>query len=207
MLEKLQNKLPTSIVAELQSVQIFTDTPTPLRLLNTPLRLAHFLAQTHYESGGFNYIEENLNYSAKRLMEVFPKQFKNINPHDYAHDPERIANHVYANRMGNGNEASGDGYKYRGRGYLQLTGRKNYEQFFICAGLQPHSNPDLVANSCALASAAWFFDTNQLWKWCDVGSSDRAVLNVAMRVSDGTHGINGIKRRIELFNFYYGLLQ
>lgn len=202
-LEKLKNQIPPHLFAELQSVQIFPDTPTPLRLLNTPLRLAHFLAQTHHESNGFNDNEENLNYSAKRLTEVFPKYFKNINPLNYANDPERIANYVYANRMGNGNEATGDGYKYRGRGYLQLTGRKNYEKFFIYVGLQPHSNPDLVAQRYAIASAAWFFETNQLWKWCDVATSDQAVLDVTKRVNGGT---NGIKRRIELFNFYYGLL-
>lgn len=204
MLQKLKDHLPPYIFAELQSVEIFPDKPTPLRLLNTPLRLAHFLAQAHYESDGFKHVEENLNYSAKQLSEVFPRHFKNINPLDYAHDAERIANHVYANRMGNGNEASGDGYKYRGRGYLQLTGKKNYQRFFISVGLAADSNPDLVAKEFALSSAAWFFEDNQLWKWCDVGSGSQAVFDVTKRVNGGT---NGIERRIELFEFYYGLVK
>jgi putative chitinase len=172
--------------------------------INTPLRVAHFLAQCGHESGGFRVTQENLNYSAKGLNGIFKKYFPTeAAATPYARQPQKIANKVYANRMANGSEASGDGYKFRGRGYIQLTGRDNYTQFGKAIGVDIPSNPDLVSSQYALASAAWFWSKNGLNKLADAGASDTAVTSITKRVNGGTIGLPD---RIKHFKEYYHLL-
>lgn len=168
-------------------------------------RAAHFFAQTNHESGGFAKFSENLNYSAKGLRGVFGKYF----PSDalatqYERKPEKIANRVYANRMGNGDEASGDGWKYRGRGALQLTGKDNYRAFSQYLG-KPEilSNPDLVATTYTFESALWFFEKNKLWAICDRGVTDETILLLTKRINGGTHGLDDRSRKTKK---YYGIL-
>ena len=157
----------------------------------SPVRAAHFFAQTAHETGGFNAFSENLNYSAKGLRGIFKKYF----PTDalaaqYERKPEKIANRVYASRMGNGPEASGDGFRYRGRGALQLTGKDNYKAFAdYCKRPDVMSNPDLVAGELAFESAMFFFERNKLWNICDQGVTDAAILALTKKVNGGTHGL------------------
>jgi putative chitinase len=180
------------------------DTMTKFEL-NTPLRLAHFLAQSGHESGGFKALNENLNYGAKGLRGIFGKYFPtDAKALEYERKPEKIANLVYGGRMGNGAEASGDGYKFRGRGYIQLTGKQNYTNFAKFIGEDTVSNPDLVASKYPLASAAFFFDSNKLWSICDKGADDATVTAVTKRVNGGTIGLPD---RIKHFKEYYNLLK
>jgi len=172
--------------------------------INTPLRVAHFLAQCGHESGGFRVTQENLNYSAKGLNGIFRKYFPTeAAAAAYARNPQKIANKVYSSRMGNGSEASGDGYKFRGRGYIQLTGRDNYTAFGKSIGVDIPNNPDSVATTYALASAAWFFSKNGLHKIADEGASDVVVTKITKRVNGGTIGLPD---RIKHFKEYYHLL-
>ena len=157
--------------------------------ITTNLRLAHFLAQCALESTNFTATVENMNYSAQRLLQVFPKYFKNVDVNAYARNPEKIGSRVYANRMGNGDEASGDGFRYRGRGYIQLTGKNNYQSFTNHIGEDCVANPDLVATEYPLASAGFFFNSNNIWAICDQGASDATVTSVTKRVNGGTHGL------------------
>ena len=157
--------------------------------ITTNLRLAHFLAQCALESTGFTATVENLNYSAQRLLQVFPKYFKNVDVNAYARNPQKIGSRVYANRMGNGDEASGDGFKFRGRGYIQLTGKNNYTSFSKFVGEDCVANPDLVATKYPLASAAFFFNSNNIWAICDRGADDATVTSVTKAVNGGTHGL------------------
>src|ERR1041385_5851403 len=168
--------------------------------ITTNLRLAHFLAQCALESMNFTAVVENLNYSAPRLVQVFPKYFRNVDPNAYARNPQKIGSRVYANRMGNGDEASGDGYKYRGRGYIQLTGRNNYQAFSGFIGQDCVANPDLVATTYPLASAAFFFNSNNIWRICDQGSSDATVTAVTKAVNGGTHGLADRLQYFKKFN-------
>jgi putative chitinase len=151
--------------------------------ITTNLRLAHFLAQCALESQVFTATEENLRYRADRLLQVFPKYFRGVDTAPYANNPQKIANRVYANRMGNGDEASGDGYKFRGRGYIQLTGKSNYTSFTQFIGEDCVANPDLVKTKHPLASAAFFFQSNNIWAICDRGASDAAVTAVSTAVN------------------------
>jgi putative chitinase len=171
--------------------------------ITTNLRLAHFLAQCALESMNFTAVVENLNYSAQRLFQVFPKYFKNVDVDTYARNPQKIGSRVYANRMGNGDEASGDGFKYRGRGYIQLTGKNNYQSFTDHIGEDCVANPDLVATKYPLASAGFFFNSNNIWTVCDQGSSDAVVTNVTKRVNGGTHGL---AERIQNFKKFFQAL-
>jgi putative chitinase len=168
----------------------------------SPHRAAHFFAQTAHESGGFKAFSENLNYSAKGLRSIFGKYF----PTDalaraYERKPEKIANRVYANRMGNGDEASGDGWKYRGRGPLQLTGKNNYRAFGKYIGREQEilDNPDLVATELGFESALWFFDANKLWSICDQGINDAAILQLTKRINGGTHGLDDRKLKTKKY--------
>jgi putative chitinase len=168
------------------------------------LRLAHFLAQCGHESGGFRATQENLNYSAKGLNGIFRKYFPTeAAAASYARQPEKIASKVYANRMGNGTEASKEGFKFRGRGYIQLTGKENYTSFGKSINEDICSNPDKVASSYALLSAAWFFNKNGLHRIADEGSSDTVVTKITKRVNGGTIGLAD---RIKHFKEYYALL-
>ena len=172
--------------------------------ITTPLRLAHFLAQCGHESGGFRAVQENLNYSAKGLCGIFRKYFPSVTvAMQYERKPEKIANKVYANRMGNGNEASGDGWKHRGRGYIQLTGKENYKAFDATVPEDILANPDLVATKYALASAAFFFKKNGLWDICDRGADMATVTAVTKRVNGGTIGLADRQKH---FNEFYHLL-
>ena len=158
----------------------------------SPNRAAHFFAQTAHESGGFKAFSENLNYGAKGLRGIFRKYFPtDAMARAYERKPQKIANRVYANRMGNGNEASGEGWLFRGRGALQLTGKFNFKAFSDYIG-RPDvmTNPDLVATELAFESALWFFDRNKLWSICDQGTGDAAILALTKRINGGTHGLD-----------------
>ena len=167
----------------------------------SPARAAHFFGQTAHETGGFKAFTENLNYGAKGLRGIFGKYF----PTDsvalqYERKPEKIANRVYANRMGNGSEASGDGWKYRGRGALQLTGKDNYAAFAkYCNRPDVMTNPDLVATELAFESAMFFFERNKLWSICDQGVNDAAILSVSKKVNGGTHGLEDRKTKTKTY--------
>ncbi len=157
----------------------------------SPARAAHFFGQTAHETGGFKAFSENLNYNAAGLLAIFKKYFPDMaTANRYARQPEKIANRVYANRMGNGTEASGDGWRYRGRGALQLTGRDNYAAFAkYCNRPDVMSNPDIVATELAFESAMFFFERNKLWAICDQGITDSAILALTKRINGGTHGL------------------
>jgi putative chitinase len=157
----------------------------------TPVRAAHFFAQTAHETGGFKAFTENLNYNAAGLKSIFKKYFPDDSTANrYARQPEKIANRVYASRMGNGPEASGDGWRYRGRGALQLTGKDNYQAFAkYCNRPDVMSNPDIVATELAFESAMFFFERNKLWAICDQGISDSAILALTKKINGGTHGL------------------
>lgn len=178
----LTGKVPDAVLAQIPAAAAEFG-------IKTNLRLAHFLAQCALESTGFTATVENLNYSAQRLLQVFPKYFKNVDVNAYARNPQKIGSRVYANRMGNGDEASGDGFKFRGRGYIQLTGKNNYTSFSTFVGEDCVASPDLVATKYPLASAAFFFNSNNIWAICDQGSSDATVTSVTKRVNGGTHGL------------------
>jgi putative chitinase len=169
----------------------------------TPVRAAHFFAQTAHETGGFKAFSENLNYSAQGLQGIFGKYFPGTLEESYARQPEKIANRVYADRMGNGPEASGDGWKYRGRGALQLTGKANYKAFSEYLN-KPEimDNPDLVATTYAFESAMFFFDKNKLWSICDQGINDAAILALTKRINGGTHGLDDRKEKTLKFYEY-----
>jgi putative chitinase len=171
----------------------------------TPERAAHFFAQTAHETGGFKAFSENLNYSADGLQKIFGKYFPGLLEEQYARNPEKIANRVYADRMGNGNEASGDGWKYRGRGALQLTGKSNYKAFSdYLKNPLIMEQPDLVAGELAFESAMFFFDKNKLWDICDKGVTKETILALTKRINGGTHGL--ADREEKTFK-YYGFLK
>jgi len=196
-LEKLKGHIPDAVIAQIP------DTAAKFNITNT-LRLAHFLAQCGHESGGFRAVSENLNYSAKGLVVTFPKYFNATTAIQYERKPEMIAAKVYGGRMGNGDEASKEGYKFRGRGYIQLTGKSNYTALTRFIGEDCVNNPDLVATKYPLASAAFFFDSNKLWSICDKGADDDTVTSVTKRVNGGTIGLAD---RIKHFKEYYALLK
>ena len=171
----------------------------------TPERAAHFFAQTAHETGGFKAFSENLNYSADGLQKIFGKYFPGLLEEQYARNPEKIANRVYADRMGNGAEASGDGWKYRGRGALQLTGKSNYKAFSdYLKNPSIMEQPDLVAGELAFESAMFFFDKNKLWEICDKGVNKDTILALTKRINGGTHGLAD---REEKTIKYYGWLK
>jgi putative chitinase len=157
------------------------------REINTPVRQAMFLSQLAHESGNFKFVVENLNYSADALRRVFGKYFPTEElANQYARQPERIANRVYASRMGNGDEASGEGWKYRGRGLIQLTGKDNYASFSMQADNNALVEPDLVAQpELAVDSAGWFWTTNRLNQLADTGD----VKAVTRRINGGFNGL------------------
>lgn len=172
--------------------------------IKNPLHLAHFLAQIGHESGNFQYVSENLNYSADGLRKIFPKYFAdNVVAMKYARNSEAIASRVYGNRMGNGDEASKEGFKFRGRGYIQLTGKANYQAFSDFIKEDCVANPDLVSTKYPMDSAIWFFDKNKLWDICSKGAGDDVVTAVTKRVNGGTHGLAD---RIAKFKLYYSLI-
>ena len=195
-LENLKGHIPDSVIAQIPETAAKFN-------ITTSLRLAHFLAQCGHESGSFKAVSENLNYSADGLKKIFGKYFPG-DATSYARNPEKIASKVYANRMGNGDESSKEGFKFRGRGYIQLTGKSNYVGFTKFIGEDCVSNPDLVATKYPLASAAFFFDSNKLWSICDKGADDATVTSVTKRVNGGTIGLAD---RIKHFKEFYNLLK
>ena len=196
-IEKLKGHIPDAVIAQIP------DTAKKFNITNN-LRLAHFLSQCGHESGGFKAVSENLNYSADGLKKIFGKYFPGTLSESYAKQPEKIASRVYGGRMGNGDEASKEGYKFRGRGFIQLTGKANYTNFTKFIGEDCISNPDLVSTKYPLASAAFFFDSNKLWSICDKGADDATVTAVTKRVNGGTIGLPD---RIKHFKEYYNLLK
>lgn len=172
--------------------------------INTPNRIASFIAQCGHESGGWRVFSENLNYKADALNSLFGKYFAKAgkNAADYAKQPEKIANLIYADRMGNGNTASGDGFKYRGRGPIQLTGKANYVAFSKDMGIDVVSNPDLVATDkkVALMSAIWFWNKNGLNKFAD--SAD--IKGMTKKINGG---FIGLEERIAHYNDAIALLK
>jgi putative chitinase len=196
-IDKLKGHIPDAVIAQIP------ETAAKFNITNN-LRLAHFLAQCGHESGGFKAVSENLNYSADGLKKIFPKYFPGNLAESYARNPEKIASKVYGGRMGNGDETTKEGFKFRGRGYIQLTGKANYTNFAKFIGEDTVANPDLVATKYPLASAGFFFDSNKLWAICDKGADDATVTAVTKRVNGGTIGLAD---RIKHFNEYYDLLK
>jgi putative chitinase len=196
-IDKLKGHVPDAVIAQIP------ETAAKFNITNN-LRLAHFLAQCGHESGGFKAVSENLNYSADGLKKIFPKYFPGNLAESYARNPEKIASKVYGGRMGNGDETTKEGFKFRGRGYIQLTGKANYTNFAKFIGEDTVANPDLVATKYPLASAAFFFDSNKLWSICDKGADDVTVTAVTKRVNGGTIGLVD---RIKHFKEYYNLLK
>ena len=194
-LEKLKGHIPDSVITQIPDVMKTFG-------IDTPVELAHFLSQCGHESAGFKVVNENLNYSAKGLLGIFKKYFPSqALAEAYQRKPEKIANKVYASRMGNGDEASGEGFKFRGRGFIQLTGKSNYTAFGKAIGVDIVVNPDLVATKYPLLSAAWFFSKNCLGKCKD--ASDASVLAVTKCVNGGTIGLADRQKH---FKEYYHLL-
>ena len=170
-------------------------------IADSQLRLAHFFAQVLHESGCMRFDMENLNYSSEALLKLFGKYFKTKQEADaYARQPEKIANRVYANRMGNRGETSGDGWKYRGRGLIQLTGRTNYKAFADWVGDETIlDQPDRVSSEYAVQSAVFFWDKNSLNRFADKDD----VVGLTHKINGGE---NGLAHRRELFNKAHGLL-
>ena len=163
--------------------------------IDTPQRMAAFLAQCAHESGNFVFIKENLNYKAASLRKVFPKYFPTDElAQQYANKPAAIANRVYANRMGNGDEASGDGYKFCGRGLIQVTGRDNYSWFAASLGIEPEEASEYMETfEGAAQSACWFWETNNLNQWADRGD----IVTLTKRINGGTIGLEDRKKHYE----------
>jgi putative chitinase len=155
--------------------------------IDTPHRVAAFLAQCAHESGGFRALKENLNYKAESLCRVFPKYFPNMDiANQYAHNQEKIANRVYGGRMGNGPEDTGDGFKYCGRGLIQLTGKQNYTKFAESIDTPVEDIPEFLATfEGAIQSACWFWETNNLNQYADKGD----ILTMTKRINGGTIGL------------------
>lgn len=195
-INNLKNAVPDSIIAEIPQVMSKFS-------INTTLRLSHFLAQCAEESENFKVLSENLDYSVQALLSVFHKYFNSGNVNEYARNPVKIANLVYANRMGNGPEASGDGYKFRGRGYIEITGKDNYKAFGETIGVDLVSNPDLVATKYPLLSAAWFFSSHGLNVIADRGANNQIVTIITEHVNGGN---NGLSVREANFSKFYKLL-
>ena len=196
-LDKLKGHIPDSVISQIPETAAKFG-------IDTPLRLAHFLAQCGHESGGFKATQENLNYSAGGLKGIFSKYFKEDGlAESYQRNPQKIASRVYGGRMGNGPESTGEGYKFRGRGYIQLTGKDNYTAFGKAINEDMTANPDKVATHYPLLSAAWFFSKNGLHKMADGGATDAVVTQITKRVNGGTIGLPD---RIKHFKEYYNLL-
>jgi len=195
-LDKLKGHIPDAVISQIPAVMVTFG-------IDTATKLAHFLSQCGHESGGFKIVNENLNYSKDGLRKIFGKYFTTDEiATRYARQPEKIANRVYGNRMGNGAETSGDGWKHRGRGYIQLTGKDNYTAFGKAINVDILANPDLVATQYPLMSAAWFFAKNCLRKCVD--ASPATVKAVTLCVNGGTIGLDDRQKH---FNEYYALLK
>jgi len=195
--DKLKGVIPDSMILELIEESMKFG-------VTTNLRLSHFLSQCDHESNSFKTLTENLNYSADGLKKIFPSYFPGNLNESYAHQPIKIGSRVYANRMGNGDEASQEGFKYRGRSTIMTTGKQNYSDFSKFIGEDCVSNPDLLNTKYALTAGLFFFYRNNLWTICDKGPGIDTITAVTKRVNGG---INGISQRIDKFNKYWNLLK
>lgn len=185
--EILESISPTANPMVLEEFAATMTEAFPAYDVDRPLRAAHFLAQAAHESGGFRVFVENLNYSADRLLVVFPKYFRGVNTNAYARNPQKIANRVYASRMGNGDEASGDGWRFRGRGIFQVTGRSNYETLGDALGIDIVNDPDLATmsdNAVYLALEYW----QRRGLNADADRDD--IVTVTKKINGGTHGLD-----------------
>jgi putative chitinase len=191
--QNLRLKIPSKVLDELPSV---IDTFK----IDSINKLTHFLAQCAHESGNFKVVEENLNYSAEGLLKIFPKYFSKDTAHIAARKPEMIANIVYSNRMGNADKASGDGWRFKGRGYIQLTGKTNYSQFGKFIGVDLIANPELVATKYALTSAAWYFEVRKLWSIANEGIDEKTIIKLTKLINGGTHGLDDRISKTKIFN-------
>lgn len=172
--------------------------------INTVLRLSHFLSQCSHESTKFTKTVENLNYSRVGLLKTFPKYFNNGNVDRYVRNPQKIASFVYANRMGNGSESSGEGFKYRGRGYLQCTGKETYRKLSNEFDIDAINEPELISTTYPLASAGWFFKNKGVILKCDKGANNATISDVTISVNGG---LNGLSDRIIEFNKFFKILK
>ncbi len=195
-IQKLKGVIPDFVLEQLPEVMTKFN-------INTTLRLSHFLSQCSHESGNFKMVTENLNYSKDGLLKIFPKYFPGNLSESYARNPEKIASRVYGGRMGNGDETTKEGWKYRGRGYLQITGKENYKKLGDFLGVDLVKNPELVESKYPLMSAAFFFNNNKLWTICDKGSTDDVVTQVTKKVNGGT---NGLDHRLQEFKKIFKIL-
>lgn len=195
-LDKLVGYVPQNVIDEIGLISEKFN-------IITNLRLAHFLSQCSHESANFKLVVENLNYSKEGLIRIFGGYFAGNLAESYAHQPEKIASRVYGSRMGNGDEVSKEGWKFRGRGYIQLTGKQNYEIFSKFIGEDCVENPDLVSTKYPVSSAAFFFNNVGLWSICDEGATDDVVTKVTRRVNGGT---NGLSHRLQEFKKFISLL-
>mgnify|MGYP000742689767 FL=1 len=162
--------------------------------INTPNRIAAFIAQCAHESASFTALHENLNYRSETLSKVWPKKFPASIAEQYAHKPEAIANRAYASRMGNGDESSGDGWRYCGRGLIQLTGKDNYTAFADSIGITPEEVSDYVQTfEGAAQSACWFWESNNLNQYADSGD----IETMTKRINGGTLGLEDRKKHYE----------
>lgn len=203
--EQMQQIMPSMKWDKAEEYLPYINTVLPEFGIDTPQRMAHFLSQVAHESGGLKYSIENLNYSAKALRSVFGKYFKtNEIAEAYARKPEKIANRVYANRMGNGDEESGDGWKYRGRGLIQLTGKFNYEQFAKDHDIDCVNNPDLLRSpQVALMSACWFWKKRKLNRYAD----EDDIHMVTKRINGGTHGLQDRQSWLDSFKSIFSIIE
>lgn len=192
-INNLTGYIPDKVLSKIPNIKEITNN----------LRLAHFLSQISHESQNFTRVFENLNYSTQGLQNIFPKQFNYQDAIKYAHNQQSIANRAYASRMGNGDESSGDGWKYRGKGYLQLTGHDNHALFSKYIGVDCCLSPDLIATEYPLESAAFFFTANNIWSLCDKGSELQNVSEVTKKINPAKAGFSD---RLMRFNKIYGLL-
>jgi len=201
--EQVKKNYPTSKPDVVKALIASMSTLAEKYGISSPLRLAHFLAQTAHESGGFRLIEENLNYSADGLNKIFPKYFVKAgrDAQAYHRQPEKIANVVYASRMGNGDATSGEGYKFRGRGLIQLTGKSNYNGFATDSGITiDEAVAYLSTPEGAVESAAWFWNKNGLNALADKDD----VTAVTKRINGGTIGLDDRKKHTEEFKHILG---
>jgi len=194
---RLKDKIPDKVYDELLDILIKYN-------INTDLRVTHFISQCAHESMMFSKVEENFNYSREGLLKIFKKYFNPESATEFARKPELIANKVYANRMGNGDELSGDGWKYRGRGYIQLTGKSNYNLFNSVCSEDIINSPELVATKYPLEVSGWFWHTRNLNKIADTGINSEVITKITKNINGG---INGLPDRIILFNKFWRFIR
>lgn len=195
---KLNKTIPESVIGQIPDAIARFE-------VNTPLRLSHFLTQCIYESGHFRYTEEKLDYSASGLRGIFPTYFKTDEiARQYQRNPEKVANYIYGGEFGNGPDSTGDGWRFRGRGYILIHGRTNYTNFSKAINEDLTLRPDLVATKYPLLSAAWFFNSNGINQIADRGDSIDAITMVSKRVNGA---VFQMEERIKKFRELYGILQ